>query len=230
MMTETSDGQKMIKITSGVHYITEPIVITEDNLHICGEDGAVLRATCPIGQNVWQSLGNGMYCTEVSKIPDALYLGNRKYRMARYPKYDPDIPIFGGYSADCLSKEKAASWKNPKGGYIHALHKHHWGGFSYKITGKDEEGNLTYTGGWQNNRQMGMHEEYRYVENIFEELTEPGEWYFDENTKKLYLILVPGDDLSTAEIAVSSGFFVLENRKNITIENIVLREAPAPLC
>ena len=76
------------------------------------------------------------------------------------------------------------------------------------------------SGGWQNNRQMGMHEEYRYAENIFEELTEPGEWFYDEKRHRIFVIPCPGDDLTSAEIAVSHGFFVLDGAQNVRIENL----------
>lgn len=214
------DGKKIMRIPDGVHYITEPICIEEDDLYIKGEGNAVLRAALLLAENAWEDAGCGRFCTQVSQVPDALYLNGEKYRMARYPKYNPDIAVFNGYSADCISKEKAAGWKNPKGGYIHALHKHDWGGFSYQITGKDDDGNLTYIGGWQNNRQMGMHDEYRFVENIFEELTEPGEWYYSEDERKIYVIPREGHDLSSAEIAVNSCFFSLKDRRNVVIENI----------
>ena len=73
-----------------------------------------------------------------------------------------------------------------QGGFIHAQHKARWGGFHFLITGKDAAGNLTYEGGWQNNRKNSMHEEYRFVENIFEELDAPGEWFLDRKTSTLY--------------------------------------------
>ena len=63
-----------------------------------------------------------------------------------------------------------------------------WGDFHYVITGKDANGNVTYEGGWQNNRRMGMHDKYRFVENIFEELDAPGEWYLDEKTAHALLL------------------------------------------
>ena len=53
------------------------------------------------------------------------------------------------------------------------------GGFHYKIRGKDKDGNLTLEGGQQNNRPSPMHETFRFVENIFEELDYTNEWYFD---------------------------------------------------
>ncbi|NQT21685.1 MAG: right-handed parallel beta-helix repeat-containing protein [Planctomycetes bacterium] len=39
-----------------------------------------------------------------------------------------------------------------------------------------------------------------YVENIFEALTEPGEWYLDRNDGKLYYIPMPGETPDTCEI------------------------------
>ncbi|HEY3418446.1 MAG TPA: hypothetical protein VGM23_16340, partial [Armatimonadota bacterium] len=39
-----------------------------------------------------------------------------------------------------------------------------------------------------------------YVENVFEALTEPGEWYLDRGTGKLYYLPLPGEDPETAEV------------------------------
>jgi hypothetical protein len=46
------------------------------------------------------------------------------------------------------------------------MHRNMWGDFHYLITSRDTNGNVTYEGGWQNNRRMGMHDKYRFVENI----------------------------------------------------------------
>ena len=71
-------------------------------------------------------------------------------------------------------------WASPMlAGYIHAMHRLMWGDFHYLITGKETNGNLAYAGGWQNNRRGAMHKQYRFVENIFEELDAPGEWFHD---------------------------------------------------
>ena len=66
------------------------------------------------------------------------------------------------------------------------MHRAHWGGYHYRITGKQPDNTVTYEGGWQNNRQMGMHPEHRYVENIREELDAPGEWFHDARASTLY--------------------------------------------
>jgi hypothetical protein len=39
-----------------------------------------------------------------------------------------------------------------------------------------------------------------YVENVFEALTEPGEWYLDRSSGRLHYIPMPGETLETAEI------------------------------
>jgi len=39
-----------------------------------------------------------------------------------------------------------------------------------------------------------------YIENVFEALTEPGEWYLDRATGMVYYIPLPGEDPATAEV------------------------------
>jgi len=216
----TKNEQKIMTVPAGIHHISTPISITDDNLLIRGEEGAVLSGTISLQAAQWHNCGGGIYRTHTDTKPDRLYVNDVPYRMARYPKYDPNARFLGGTDAACLSQERIAQWKKPAGGYIHALHERLWGGFSYEITGKDENGKLTYIGGWQNNRQMGMHDEYRFVENILEELTEPGEWCYLADEQQIYVMPHPEHDLHNAEIGVNHAFFQLENRHGVTIENL----------
>lgn len=207
-------------IPAGIHHIPEPIIITGKNIRIRGEKGAVLRGTLPIPREDLRQEGPGIWSAPVSKPADALYVGDRKYAMARYPKADrPGMP-YDGYAADCILPNKTKDWHDPSGGFVHALHKHLWGGYSYSIDGKNEDGTLILSGGWQNNRQMGMHDAYRFAENIFEEMNQPGEWYYDGKNKRVWLRLMPGDDLNRVEAAVSRGFFILDGCGNVSIEGI----------
>jgi hypothetical protein len=131
---------------------------------------------------------------------DQLFVNGERQHMARYPNVDPAAQYFDGWAADAFSKERAARWADPSGGFIHAMHLHMWGDYHYAITGKDADGNVRYQGGWQNNRQMGMHDKYRFVENIFEELDAPGEWYLDRKTSTLYFYPPKGLDLPHATV------------------------------
>ena len=106
----------------------------------------------------WQPYQNGIL---QAKAPadiemDQLFVNGERQHMARYPNYDPKARYFNGYAEDAFSKERAARWKNPAGGYMHAMHRGHWGGFHYLITGKDEKGELTFEGGWQNNQPVNL--------------------------------------------------------------------------
>ena len=150
----------------------------------------------------WQSYRDGILKAEAPAglQMDQLFINGERQHMARYPNYDPNVRVFNGYAADAFSKERAARWKDPAGGYMHAIHRAKWGGFHFRITGKDENGELTYEGGWQNNRQTANHKSMRMVENIFEELDAPGEWFYDEQAGVLYVCPPDGVDLKQAEV------------------------------
>jgi hypothetical protein len=129
---------------------------------------------------------------------DQLFVNGQRRHMARYPNYDANARPYNGATEDAFSPSRAAHWADPTGGYIHAMHKHRWGGYHYQITGKNEKNEVSYEGGWQNNRQMGMHKSHRFVENIFEELDAPGEWFHDSKKNTLYYLPDKNVDVNTA--------------------------------
>lgn len=131
---------------------------------------------------------------------DQIFINGVRQHMARYPNYDSTAKYFDGFSADAFSPARAARWNNPKGGFIHTMHRSLWGDFHYIITRKDTANRVQYEGGWQNNRRMGMHPTFRFVENIFEELDAPGEWFLDNNTGTLYFYPPTGIDINKATI------------------------------
>ena len=213
------NGVTVVTVPAGVHYLPKPLRLTGSRWELRGEPGAILSGCVPL-TGEWEDMGGGVYRTPTDRPADALYIGGEKYTMARYPKYNPVIPIFGGFSARVGTREKAAEWQDPRGGYIHAMHSHNWGGYTYKILGKDGEGELILTGGHQNNRPMGMHPDFRYAENIKEEMTEPGEWFFDEPNGYVYVIPRPGADLGQAEIAVNACLLRLEGCEGVAVRGI----------
>jgi hypothetical protein len=120
------------------------------------------------------------------KDVDLLFLDGKQQIMARYPDFDSSKVYLDGYASDAISPARAARWANASTGYIRALHAAMWGGNDYKITGKDTGNKVQYTWVGDNNRGDGMHGAYRMVENIFEELDSPGEWFYDKSTGTLY--------------------------------------------
>lgn len=131
---------------------------------------------------------------------DQIFVNGERQPMARYPNYDPGARQFNGSAADAIAPGRVARWADPAGGYIHAMHKALWGDMHWRIRGKKTDGALDYEGGWQNNRPSPMHPEFRFVENIREELDAPGEWFHDAREGCLYLYPPPGVDLKTATI------------------------------
>jgi hypothetical protein len=177
----------------------------------------------------WEPYKNGILkaTLNVTKSLDQLFVNGNTMHMARYPNYDSTVRVYQGVASDAISDERVKTWKNPAGGYIHALHEGEWGSFDYLITGKDDGGKLTYVGGWQNNRPAPMHKQYRFVENIFEELDAPGEWFYDSSSKTIFLYPPNGINIKNAEITISQLTDLIhftgsasKPLKNISISNI----------
>jgi hypothetical protein len=201
-----------VVIHAGVYYLPQKLVFRAEDSGT--EANPVVYAAAP-GEEVvlsggsrldlrWVPARDGIFKASVPEgiAIDQLFVDGRRQHMARYPNFDPAVRHFNGFAADALSPERAARWSDPRGGYIHAMHVHEWGDYHYRITGKDAQGRVTYEGGWQNNRRMGMHDMYRMVENVFEELDAPGEWFHDTRSRMLYFLPPPGTGLSRATVEV----------------------------
>jgi hypothetical protein len=171
-----------------------------------GEDGeaAIISSGVPLTGLKWTSYKSGIMRTSVPPdfTTDQLFINDYPQIMARYPNFNPAVANYNGDGelVDVLSPVRVASWSDPAGGFIHALQEAQWGGLSFRILGKNGDGTLKYEGGWQNNRPSGMNKDHVMVENIFEELDSPGEWYLNNKTHTLYYYPPIGLDLSTARV------------------------------
>ncbi len=208
-----------IYLKSGTYRLDEPIIIKGENMTVIGEDNCHITG-CQLITPEIKNYNDRIKYFHVDSEVDGLIINGLKYTMSRCPKYDESIEILNGYCADCTSRERVKSWKNPKSGYLYALHKHLWGGYQYEITGKTGDGELTLTGGHQNNRQLGMHDTYRYVENIFECMTDGGEWYFDKEKMIIYFIPFDNDDICEVEVISAAHLIEFRDCKNVKIKNI----------
>ncbi|MCP5536215.1 MAG: right-handed parallel beta-helix repeat-containing protein [Akkermansiaceae bacterium] len=226
-----------VHIADGIYYLPEtlvfipadsgsaanPVIYKAEN-----EGGAVLSGGSSLDLQ-WQAYKDGIFQATTPKglDIDQLFINGKSQRMARYPNYDASkkAVAYQGYAADAFSKQRAAGWSDPTGGYIHAMHRARWGGYHYRITGKDAKGDVTYEGGWQNNRQMGMHKEFRMVENIFEELDAPGEWFHNAKTSTIYFNPEAGTDISKATVEVVRLRHLVEfqGSENAAVKHIVFQ-------
>ncbi|MDW7691170.1 PDZ domain-containing protein [Flammeovirgaceae bacterium SG7u.111] len=193
----------VINILPGQYFLSSQIVIDHilSGLEIKGAGGSLvtIKGSAPLDLS-WEKSEANIY---VSSLPtgldfDQFVVNNKLQILARYPNYDENGGYWQGHAEDAISKERVATWKKPEGAIFNAMHRGKWGGFHYLISGVDSLGNAILEGGKQNNRPSSPHKEYRMLENVFEELDSPGEWYVDKSTNKIYYWPAEGIDLLTA--------------------------------
>ena len=197
---------------AGTYYLPETIKFTAEDSGT--EIAPVVYAAAPGEQVVlsggsqltleWVPFRGGIFQarTPSGLEMDQLFVNGERLHMARYPNYDPKVAQFNGSAADAISPERVARWTDPTGGYIHAMHTALWGDMHWRILGKKADGSLDYEGGWQNNRPSPMHKQFRFVENIREELDAPGECFFDATNRTVYLYPQAGVDLKKANVEI----------------------------
>ncbi len=221
-----------IQLIDGTYYLDNTIVISAEHfspisleIKAFKNEPVIISAGRRL-QLKWTEYKNGIF---QAKIPagigfERLYINGQLQVLARYPNYDSSARIFHGVAADAISLERVRRWKDPAGGYVHALHAGEWGGFHYKITGVNENGELQLEGGWQNNRPAPMHKQNRFVENIFEELDAPNEWFLDKKNNILYFYPPKNLRLETALVEVSGlkNSIELHGTANKPLRNISL--------
>ena len=200
-----------VHLNDGTYFLAETFVLTavDSGTKECPvtyqatNEGKVVISGGILLHLKWEDSPNGVFKAKTPaglKI-DQLFADGTRQILARYPNYNPELRStpYRGAAADAFAPSRAARWKDPTGGYIHAMHQHHWGGYHYRITGKEASNKVSYVGGWQNNRGGPMHAKDRMVENIFEELDAPGEWFHDEKNNLLYFMPPAGLAVDKAE-------------------------------
>ena len=193
-----------VHLLPGKHRLRAPITISPKlgPLKIKGEgaEKTVISGSEKLRAK-WKEYDDNIWVAQLDKAVsfDQLFIEGEPQILARYPNYDENGGHWQGHASDAIAPERVKTWKNPVGAFVHAMHSGEWGGFHYKVSGVDESGELILQGGTQNNRPSKMHETYRMVENVFEELDGPGEWFLSTEGK-LYYWPLPGIDLNTALI------------------------------
>jgi hypothetical protein len=236
----------------GVYYLPEIISFTEADTKVSAiyqaeEEGRAIISGGTLLHLEWKLWKNSIFVAKVEGNPliDQLYINGKRQRMARFPNAVAGKNVFDTWDLshnaqpdaanNPLSPERIARWKNPEGGYIHAMHSALWGDMHWLIKGKNADGTLNYEGGWQNNRPSEMHPVYRMVENIFEELDAPGEWFFNRKEQQLYFMPEPDVNLKTATVEIVRLRHLIEFNgskenpvKNVHLKGFVFRHAARP--
>lgn len=180
-----------IRLSEGTHRLDNTIKITSKHgplqLIGAGVDKTVIKGSKIIFPK-WKKFNDHIWMAQIPKNEslDQLYINGEQQILARYPNYNENGGHWQGHAPDAISPERVATWNNPKGAIVHAMHQGEWGGFHYLAKSANNQGVLKLTKGHQNNRPSKMHETYRMVENVFEELDSPKEWYVNANNELFY--------------------------------------------
>ena len=209
-----------IYLREGIFYLDKTLKFTLDDsgsadfpvIYKGFESEAVTISGAKALQLNWQEYKDGTYQAKISSSEaiDQLFINNKRQDLARYPNngdgYLGKKKAKGGHApyegcAPDAWTTRAKKWANPQGAFLHGMHSGLWGSVHYKVLGKNTDGSLKTEGGWQNNRvNRGVHQEYRMVENVFEELDTPGEWFHDLAAGILYFKPTEGLDLSKVKV------------------------------
>ncbi len=172
------------------------------------EGKVILSGALEISALKWQPAGKGIFKAAVHADVlkrcafDELWIGQSKLAMARFPNRS-EHHVFDGVTDLKTLNERARDYRHPETGFVHALHSNHWGSVHYRVTGVNSDG-LELEGGWQQNRNRRLNDRNVMIENIFEELDSPGEWFLDRQTNTLYVCPPEGVDLKTATLQATN--------------------------
>jgi len=124
-------------------------------------------------------------------------------------------------------------WSNVQDAEINIYQAAYWGNLQWKIQAIDKATNTIWFG--EGGQQIGakwskdpsvLNQKSRFfIDNIFEELDAPGEWYLDKRTSTLYFYPEEGTDLKSAvvEVPVLDQVVLFAGSQEKPVENISLR-------
>ena len=198
-------------VHAGVHRLAEPLSLTAEDSDTayaawpCGP-APTISAGVPV-RGAWEPHRGGILRCRPEGLPEGLrptqlFAGGRRQVRARFPNAaDGELPLRG---ADAwphreLQFDPAAlggrTWDRPGEAVLHCFTRHRWGNLQWRVAALDAaSGRLTLAaGGWQmgttfqraDGGGVGAGSRF-FVENVFEELDSPGEWYFDREAGLLY--------------------------------------------
>ncbi|MDR2848005.1 MAG: right-handed parallel beta-helix repeat-containing protein [Bacteroidales bacterium] len=169
----------------------------------------------------WKAYKDGIF---FAKIPDGLdfdqlFINGLRQVRARFPDMDENNPLRNGQgylpaaggtdkrydqwlAVDSQTFTKK-TWAHPETGIVHVFQSHNWGNMQYRIKAVESGKIILGEGGWQMQRIPGIGNGSPFsIDNIFEELDEPAEWFLDAENRLLYLYPAGDIDLDKATIEV----------------------------
>ncbi|MBU0638114.1 MAG: right-handed parallel beta-helix repeat-containing protein, partial [Planctomycetes bacterium] len=234
-------GGATVCLRSGVYYLTAPFVLTPEDSGT--EQGPITYAPFP-GDTVslkgsrpvtgWTVYRDGIYVADLAgqdlakaAFRDVYWRGQRQ-GPARTPNVDPQHPRSGGfaYAGRVVENESKTllrykpdqidpnRWQTPTKARVHVWSWLNWNRSIVPIQSVDTaNGVITFA----RPASYKIIEGNRYfVENVFEELDAPGEWYLDDATGKFYFQPPGGEepDAESVTVPVAAGLILFEGDGN----------------
>ena len=154
------------------------------------------------GLNIWEAKVN------TSNMPRQLYVNGERAVRARTPDY-PNyyVPTATGYEYEYLfgsDPQIPPVWENPDA--VEAVTSTQWKMMRCPVSSVENGSNVIMQNpGWENANVFPYPWNFHLLnwwENAYEFLDEPGEWYLNQGTQKLYYIPREGEDMSRAEVVL----------------------------
>ena len=221
-------GPVTVYLRGGNHHITEPVIFTPQDsgpftyTSYPGEKAVIHGGKKIDGWSIEEIGGKSVWSAEIPEVKEGrwyfkqLFVNNERRSRPRLPKKGfyraEDVPglsfagdafgdLFNGsYGFKCYDGE-IEEWKNMNDVDIVVLH--YWIEERLPVLSFDRKENIVKS---SRKSMFALRDDVSdkfaryYAENIFEALTEPGEWYLDRSTGKIYYIPMSGEEISTAEI------------------------------
>jgi len=206
----------------GTHFLTEPLVFTPEDSGTAeapviyeGAGGALISGGVKL--TGFKRDDKGRWTVEIPDVKDGKWVfnqlfvnGERRYRP-RLPKdtyafiaaeMTPSKPKAPGFDRfKFKAGDIKGDWKNLDD--VEVLTFHNWFMSRFRVQSVDDTARVVqftgYTAGTAD--YAGLKQGWRYiVENVYEALEKPGEWYLDRKAGTLTYIPMPGEDPEKAEV------------------------------
>lgn len=151
---------------------------------------------------------------------ERLWINGQAFHMARYPNiaYDNKTQVYCSLSE---AEYKLSHAKNPDRAFLRGLHSFEWGGNAYRIH-KAADGSCDMEWVGNNNRGSQLNKSKVILENVFEELDAPNEFYYDCINEMLYFYSeTEPKGIIEIEYAVNQALLeIIDSTCNIRVSNL----------
>ncbi|MEO0515151.1 MAG: right-handed parallel beta-helix repeat-containing protein [Planctomycetota bacterium] len=219
-------GEATIRVAAGRYATTRPLEFgtAERGIRVIAEPGAVLDGSALITNWATEEVnGHPCWVADVGPLllatpgtPRSLFVDDKRRPRSRYPKADwltiadvpdtpPDFELADGSSRFVVDEgDFDPAWRNPTD--IEAIVNHLWTEERMPVAAYDPQSQRVTSSRrsiftLRNKNWMGDTPCAKYFwENVFEAMSEPGEWYLDRVTQRLYYLPKPGETIGITEV------------------------------